>query len=187
MASDQQRAIDDDLLARAIKGDADAFGDLYERHMMSIFRYVYYRVGEIREAEDLTEIIFVKVWQSLHSFKFGKASFRTWIYRVARNALVDHFRTFKQELELPEDAALRSSSPQPEEEVIAMETSEHIAKAIQRLNPQYQEILTLRFINEMSHEEAAQVMGRSVGAVRVLQFRALKALQEQLEQRGGKR
>lgn len=186
MASDQQRVIDDDLVARAIKGDVDAFGDLYERHMMSIYRYVYYRIGEVREAEDLTETIFVKAWRSLRSFKLGKASFRTWIFRVARNSLIDHFRTYKEELELPEDAALRSPFPQPEEEIIEMEKSEQIAQAIQRLNPHYQEILTLRFINEMSHEEAAQVMGKSAGAVRVLQYRALKALQQQLEQKGGR-
>jgi RNA polymerase sigma-70 factor (ECF subfamily) len=185
MVSDQQRATDDDLLARAIKGDADAYGDLYERHMMSIYRHVYYRIGEVREAEDLTETIFLKVWQALPGFKLGKASFKTWIFRVARNALVDYFRTYKEEFELPENAALRSSSPQPEEEVIEMERSEQIAKAIQRLNPQYQEILTLRFINEMSHEEAAQVMGKSAGAVRVLQYRALKELQQQFEQTGG--
>jgi RNA polymerase sigma-70 factor (ECF subfamily) len=186
MTSDRQRAIDDDLLARAMKGDAEAFGDLYERHMMSIYRYVYYRIGEVREAEDLTETVFIKVWQALPGFKLGKASFKTWIYRVAQNALVDHYRTHKEELELPEDASLQSSSPQPEEEVIAMERSEQIGKALRKLNPQHQEILTLRFINEMSHEEAAQVMGKSVGAMRVLQYRALKALQEQLEQFGGK-
>jgi RNA polymerase sigma-70 factor (ECF subfamily) len=185
MASDQQRAIDDGLLARAIKGDADAFGDLYERHLMSIFRYVYYRIGEVREAEDLTETIFVKVWQALPKFKLGKSSFRTWIYRVAHNTLVDHYRTKKEEFELPEDAPIKSSSPLPEEEVIAMERSEQISVAIRRLNPQHQEVLTLRFINEMSHEEAAKVMGKSTGAVRVLQYRALKALQQQLEQSGG--
>jgi RNA polymerase sigma-70 factor (ECF subfamily) len=66
-----------------------------------------------------------------------------------------------------------------------METSEHIGRAIGRLNPQHQEVLTLRFINELSHEETAQVMGRTIGAVRVLQHRALKALQEQLEESGG--
>lgn len=185
MASDQQRAIDDGLLARAIKGDADAFGDLYERHMMSIFRYVYYRIGEVREAEDLTETIFVKAWRALPKFKFGKSSFRTWIYRVAQNTLIDHYRTQKEELELPEDTPLKSSSPLPEEQVIEMERSEQISKAIQRLNPQHQEVLMLRFINEMSHEEAAQVMGKSTGAVRVLQYRALKALQQQLEKSGG--
>jgi RNA polymerase sigma-70 factor (ECF subfamily) len=121
----------------------------------------------------------------LPKFKLGKSSFRTWIYRVAHNTLVDHYRTKKEEFELPEDAPIKSSSPLPEEEVIAMERSEQISVAIRRLNPQHQEVLTLRFINEMSHEEAAKVMGKSTGAVRVLQYRALKALQQQLEQSGG--
>ena len=187
MASDQHASVDDELVARSIKGDAEAFGDLYERYMLSIYRYMYARVGEVREAEDLTETVFIKVWQALPKFKLGKASFRTWLYRVAHNLLVDHFRTQKQELELPADGFLEASSPLPEEQVIEMERSEYLGSIIRRLNPQYQQILTLRFINEMSHEETAQIMDRSKGAVRVLQHRALKALQEQLAQSGGYR
>jgi RNA polymerase sigma-70 factor (ECF subfamily) len=185
MTLSQHSAFDDDLLARAIKGDAEAFGDLYERHMMSIYRYVYYRIGEVREAEDLTETIFVKAWQALPNFRRSKASFKTWLYRVAHNLLVDYYRTLKVELELPEDSLLQSPSPQPEEQVIAMEQSEQIGKAIRKLNPQHQEVLTLRFINDMSHEETGEVMGKSAGAVRVLQHRALKALREQFEKSGG--
>ena len=90
MSSDQHTAIENDLLARAIKGDAEAFGNLYERHMMSIYRYIHYRIGEVQEAEDLTETVFVKVWQAMPNFKMGKASFRTWLYRVAHNLLVDY-------------------------------------------------------------------------------------------------
>ncbi|MGD8813864.1 MAG: sigma-70 family RNA polymerase sigma factor [Anaerolineales bacterium] len=187
MALNRQATIDDELLIRSVKGDAEAFGNLYERHMLSIYRYMYARVGEVREAEDLTETVFIKVWQALPKFKMGKASFRTWLFRVAHNLLVDHFRTRKEELELPADSMLQSSSPLPEEQVIAMERSEYIGSVIRRLKPQYQQILTLRFINELSHEEAAQVMERSIGSVRVLQHRALKALQDQLGQSGGYR
>ncbi len=185
MTSGQHSAFNDDLLARALKGDAEAFGDLYERHMMSIYRYVYYRIGEVREAEDLTETIFLRTWQALPDFKLGKASFKTWLYRVAHNLMVDYYRTHKEELELPEDSEVPSPSPQPEEQVIAMEKSTHIRMAIWKLKPQHQEVLTLRFINELSHKETAEVMGKSVGAVRVLQHRALKALQEQFEKSGG--
>lgn len=185
MRSNQHASIDDELLARSIRGDAQAFGDLYERHLVSIYRYIYTRIGEAREAEDLTETVFIKAWQALPKFKRSRASFRTWLYRVAHNLLVDQYRTHKDEIELPENGRLQSSSPLPEEQVIAMERSEYLAACIRRLNPRYQEILTLRFINEMSHEEAAQVMEKSVGAVRVLQHRALKALQEQLELAGG--
>jgi len=185
MRLNQHASIDDELLARSIRGDAQAFGDLYERYLVPIYRYIYARIGEVREAEDLTETVFVKAWQALPKFKRGKASFRTWLYRVAHNLLVDHHRTHKEEIELPENGKLQSTSPLPEEQVIATERSEYLAAGIRRLNPQYQEILTLRFINEMSHEESAQVMDKSVGAVRVLQHRALKALQEQLDLAGG--
>ncbi len=185
MTSNQHTSIDDELIARSVKGDTEAFGDLYERHLVSIYRYIYARVGEVREAEDLTETVFVKAWQALPKFKREKASFRTWLFRVTHNLMVDYYRTHKEELELPEEGTLQSPSPQPEEEVIAMEESIHLNMAIWKLNPLHQEVLTLRFINEMSHKETAEVMGKSAGAVRVLQHRALKALQEQLEKSGG--
>jgi RNA polymerase sigma-70 factor (ECF subfamily) len=185
MTSNQQTSIDDELIARSVKGDAQAFGDLYERYLVSIYRYIYARIGEVREAEDLTETVFVKAWQALPTFKREKASFRTWLFRVAHNLMVDYYRTFKEEIELPEEDTLQSPSPQPEEDVIAMEDSVHLSTAIWKLNPLHQEVLTLRFVNEMSHKETAEVMGKSVGAVRVLQHRALKALQEQLEKSGG--
>ncbi|MGD2253460.1 MAG: RNA polymerase sigma factor [Anaerolineales bacterium] len=175
---------DEEMVARAIKGDVDAFGDLYQRHLPSIYRYLYYRLGEVLEAEDLTENVFLKAWQGLKSFKKGKGSFRTWLYRVAHNTLIDHYRTMKQESPLQPIEELEAPSPRPEEQVIAKERSQGLARAIARLKPEFQEILTLRFINGMSHMEAGQVMGRSSGAVRVLQHRALKALGEILEGSG---
>ena len=83
---------DSQLAARAIDGDAEAFGDLYERYQNAIYRYIYYRVGEQGEAEDLTETVFLKAWETMPRFRVDQASFKTWLYRVAHNLLVDHRR-----------------------------------------------------------------------------------------------
>lgn len=175
---------EDRMLERAIEGDKRAFGALYEKHMSEIYRYFYYRVSVEQDAEDLTEQAFLNVWQALGRFDPDRASFRTYLYRVAHNLLVDHYRTAKPTEELP-DAPLEdfqaSAEPQPSREDFGME----LTSALRKLNPDYQEILTLRFVNELSHAEAAQVMDRSHGAVRVLQHRALEALRQVLEGESG--
>lgn len=174
---------DTELVERSIEGDTEAFGDLYQRYLSRIYRYIYYRVGEEREAEDLTETVFLKVWEAMPRFRVGEVSFKTWIYRVAHNLLVDHYRT-RKEPPLTMDLDLEDPKPLPEEEVMRQEKQEWISAAIAQLNPDYQQILALRFINGLSHAEASEVVGRSVAAVRVMQHRALKALAKQL--RGGK-
>jgi RNA polymerase sigma-70 factor (ECF subfamily) len=175
---------DEDLLARARKGDAEAFGDLYERYLGPIYRYLYYRVGNVHEAEDLTETVFLKIWQSLASYRQGRASFRTWLFAVAHNLLVDHYRTRRREEALSEGGELISGDPQPEETVMHQERSQLISRVLQSLPLSFQEVLSLRFINGLKHEEAAAILGKSVGAVRVLQHRALKAFEEKMRQWG---
>lgn len=168
------------LLQRAIEGDAKAFGVLYERHMLEIYRYIYYRIGHVQDAEDMTEVVFLKVWESLPSFQPGRASFRTWLYRVAKNSLIDRYRTQKQVEGLP-DYGLQSPAGTPEQSLAQQQDLDDLTPALQKLAPDYQEVLTLRFINELSHAETARIMERSEGAVRVLQHRALKALKEEFQ------
>jgi RNA polymerase sigma-70 factor (ECF subfamily) len=175
----QERA----LICRAAKGDADAFGDLYEQYIGIIFGYIYYRVGDMGLAEDLTETVFLKVWESLSSFDEHRISFKGWLFRVAHNLLVDYYRTRKESEILDEDLDLPDPGLLPEEILINAEQQERIFQAMRKLKTEYQEILTLRFINGLSHEEAARVLNRSVGAVRVLQHRALQSLDHQLQKR----
>ncbi len=173
----QERA----LIRRAAKGDADAFGALYEQHLNLIFRYIYYRVGDAGLAEDFTETVFLKVWESLSSFDERRISFKGWLFRVAHNLLVDYYRTRKESEPLDEDLDLPDPGMLPEEILINTEQQERVFQAMRKLKMEYQEILTLRFINGLSHEEAARVLNRSVGAVRVLQHRALQSLDHHLQ------
>lgn len=168
------------LLERAVEGDKQAFGALYEIYMDEIYRYFFYRLGHVQDAEDMTERTFLKVWESLDRFETGRASFRTWLYRVAHNLLVDHYRTDKPTDPLP-DEPVKAPEAGPEGQVESTQFGAELHAALGQLKPDYQQILTLRFVSDLSHSEAAQVLDRSEGAVRVLQHRALKALREVLE------
>jgi len=173
---------DTDLVLRAIRGDTQAFGELYQRYLRQIYQYIYYRVGDQAEAEDMTETVFLKVWEALPNFRVGKASFSTWLYRVAHNLLVDRYRTQKTTLSLDSQPAqkIRDRAPSPEDEVIRQEEHERISAAIARLAPDYQQVLVLRFIEKLPHSEVARILDRSEPAVRVLQYRALRALADEL-------
>jgi RNA polymerase sigma-70 factor (ECF subfamily) len=169
---------DNQLIQMAVRGDANAFGDLYERYLRAIYRYVYCWVGDAREAEDLTERVFLKVWESLPGFRVGAVSFRSWLYRAARNLLIDRHRTRKNESSLPEEGVLRESLEvlSPEDRLILRERQERMHAALSALRPEYREVLILRFKNGLSHAEVGEILEKTEGAVRVLQHRALRAL-----------
>jgi RNA polymerase sigma-70 factor (ECF subfamily) len=175
------------LVELAIGGDAEAYGDLYERYMYLVYRHIYYRVGDIKLAEDLTETVFLKVWENLSRFEPTRISFKGWLFRVAHNLLVDYYRTLKQSQSIDDGFELPDPRLSPEDQIIITEQEEVLLKAIKELKQEYQNILTLRFINGLSHAETADILGRSIGAVRVLQHRALKALGDQIEALKGNR
>lgn len=174
----RRRHADEVLIRRAVAGDKQAFGELYERHLDEVYRYIFYRTADPREAEDLTETVFLKVWEALPRFRPEETSFRTWLYRVAHNLVVDHYRTRKTATQLEEGSALPDPSPSPEQQIMAREREQQIARWIAKLPPDYQQVLTLRFVQDLSHAETAQILGRSEAAVRVLQYRALRALRK---------
>ena len=171
---------DDHLVRRAIAGDGDAFGALYQRHMASIYRYIYYRVGDATEAEDMTETTFLRVWEGLPRFVPDRIAFRSWLYRVAHNLLIDHYRTRKPQVSLELADQVHDPAPPPETALLAQSERRWLAEAICRLNPEHQQLLALRFIAGFTHAESSRIIGRSEPATRVLQHRALKALRAKL-------
>lgn len=164
------------LTARARQGDKEAYGDLYELYLDEIYRYVYYRVNNEADAEDLTEQVFLKAWENLSNYR-GDVPLKAWLYRIARNATVDHYRTKKQDIPLEESESFVDKQEQPEEKALNQETALRLNGAISKLSPLHQDVIVLRFVNGYSTEEIAQILERSTGAVRVLQHRALKAIQ----------
>jgi RNA polymerase sigma-70 factor (ECF subfamily) len=179
---DQQSIVkDDELVLRAGRGDKLAYGVLYERYLDLIFRYVFYRVANREEAEDLTEQVFIKAWESLPHPDREKPirHFKAWIYRIAHNMIVDHHRTKKEWLAFNDKTVIGKATNENPESIVAIhQENQVLAKAIAGLEPQMQQVLIHRFINGYSHAETADLIGLKENHVRVIQYRALKNLRQ---------
>lgn len=180
MPSENNELSDQELLARALQGDTDAFGDLYERYLDEIQRYIFYRVANRHDAEDLTETVFLKAWEALPRFKSSNVNLRAWLYRIAHNTLIDHYRTHKLTTDLSAEQ-MRDAQPNPERQIQDRDEQKRLAILIRSLDADLQQIIVCRFVNGLSHAETAQIMGIKEGHVRVRQFRALQKLRELLE------
>lgn len=166
------------LVELAQSGDSEAFGQLYDHYADQIFRYVYYRVGERTLAEDLTGDAFVRALRALPRFTWQGTDFGAWLTTIARNLITDHYKSSrtKREIvadELPETNDTRSG---PEQAAIANDAHDALIRAMQDLPDDQRECLTSRFILERSIAETAAIMGRSPGAIKQLQLRAIRAL-----------
>lgn len=165
-----------ELVQQAIKRDAQAFGELYRQHLARVYRYIFYRVGNETEAEDLTEQVFLKAWEALPRFREQGLPFSAWLYRLAHNLVIDYRRTRHEAAEL--DEALLDTRPGPDEIAGWRLDIQTLQQAIGQLTLEQQHVLVLRFVQGLSHAETAAIMGKNQGAVRALQHRALAALYE---------
>jgi RNA polymerase sigma-70 factor (ECF subfamily) len=175
---------DEQLIIKSKNGDAEAFGELYERYAEVIFRYVYSHIQNRLDAEDLTEDIFLRAWKALPKYDERGLPFSAFLFRAARNSLIDFYRQQKS-VQSIEDVELHANEPGPEESVIDRFANMDLRKTLAELREDYRSVIIFRFLSGLSPEETAQVMQRSVGAIRVLQHRALTALKELLERGSG--
>lgn len=187
MTPDSPQTQEEVLIKRASQGDKQAFGVLYETYMDQIFRYIYYRVANSFEAEDLTENVFLNAWQAMPKLaaKNDKPhNFRAWLYRIAHNLVVDHHRSHNPAISLDEALSIADPKAGPESTTQTNQDSQQLALAINKLEPNLQQVLVCRFINQLSHSETAEIMKIEPGYVRVLQHRALKKMAELLVNEG---
>jgi RNA polymerase sigma-70 factor (ECF subfamily) len=173
------------LVDRAKAGDTDAFAQLYDRYLDTIYRYVYYRVGSRQLAEDLTSETFLRALRSMGTFTWQGRDFGAWLVTIARNLVADHFKSsrFRLEVTIADMVATEGateSAESPEGVVIRSLTNAALLAAVKRLNPQQQECLVLRFLQGLSVAETAKVMGKNEGAVKTLQYRAVRTLAQLL-------
>jgi RNA polymerase sigma-70 factor (ECF subfamily) len=169
----------DDLAKRVSKRDTDAFQVLYESHLDTVYRYVYYKVGNGQLAEDLTQHIFMKAWEAIHRYQWRELPFQHWLLRLARNAVIDHYRSMK-----PTNSSLLdpvSVGVDPEVEIAQSEMVNTLQDAVRQLPDEQREVIVLRFIEQMPHADVARHLGKSAATVRVIQHRALQALRKLLE------
>jgi RNA polymerase sigma-70 factor (ECF subfamily) len=164
----------------AIRHSTEVFAELYEQYMPMVFRFFSYRVGEIHLAEDLTSAVFEKALTRFESYKADRASFATWLFSIARNTLIDHFRVSGRRKTLPIDEMPMTSNGgnSPENGVIHKEELKQLQVCLAKLSPQEQEIISLKFGGEMTNRQIAKMLGLSESNVGTIIYRSVKKLRD---------
>ena len=173
---------DEDTLQSASLGDKDAFGELYERYVDRIFNYVYYRTGNIHDAEDLTARVFQRAMNHIQNYTDRGVPFSAWLYRIAHNLVANWHRdrSRKQEIPINDLPVLPSRGDHPESNLVRSQEEDVLLRLIRRLPPDRQQLLILKFVEDLSNAEIGQIMGRSEGAVKSLYHRTLLALRDDI-------
>jgi RNA polymerase sigma-70 factor (ECF subfamily) len=170
------------LVERAQAGETEAFGLIYDRYVDTVFRFIYFRVGNRQLAEDLTSDTFLRALKRIGSFTWQGRDLGAWLVTIARNLVADHFKSGRYRLEittgdvLDADKEDRGPEGSPEVAVVDHITNVTLLTAVKRLNPEQQECIVLRFLHGFSVAETAQAMGKNEGAIKALQYRAVRAL-----------
>jgi RNA polymerase sigma-70 factor, ECF subfamily len=170
------------LVERAQGGEAEAFGLIYDRYVDTVFRFIYFRVGNRQLAEDLTSDTFLRALKRIGSFTWQGRDLGAWLVTIARNLVADHFKSGRYRLEvtsgdvLDADREDRGPEGSPEAAVVDHITNVALLTAVKQLNPEQQECIVLRFLHGFSVAETAQTMGKNEGAIKALQYRAVRAL-----------
>jgi RNA polymerase sigma-70 factor (ECF subfamily) len=172
---------DEEILARASAGDKDAFGMLYERYVERIFNYVYYRTGNVNDAEDLTARVFQRAMSHIVNYTDRGVPFVAWLYRIAHNLIANWHRdrSRRQEIQLS-DTQIVAKGDQPETTLVHSEQNESLLKLIRSLPAERQTLLILKFVEHYSNAEIGVIMGRTEGAVKSLYHRTLLILRDQI-------
>jgi RNA polymerase sigma-70 factor (ECF subfamily) len=166
------------LVQLAQDGDGEAFGQLYDAYSDTVYRYIYYRVGSKATAEDLTSETFLRALRRIGTFTWQGRDFGAWLVTIARNLVADHFKSSRFRLEVTTGEMLDANEVErsPEDSVLEQLSNEALLTAVRKLNPQQQECVTLRFLQGLSVAETARVMGKNEGAIKTLQYRAVRTL-----------
>lgn len=180
-----QRFVSDTPLEKAVfeaaqQGDNHSFGKLYDYHFDAIFRFVYYRTNHQQTAEDLTEEVFLKAFRSLPSLKGGTETLRGWLYSIARNTIIDHYRKAKETINLDALEELPSYEDSVVDRLEASDDTVALLETLKKLSSEQQTILKLRFFENLSIAEIAATLNKSEGNIRIIQHRGLQQLKKLL-------
>ncbi len=180
--SEPDSGADDSILIARAKADQEAFGELYERYVERIQRYIYYRTGSDADAEDLTARTFMKAWEHIGNYDDRGLPFSAWLYRIAHNLVANWHRdrSRRQIISLDDLGQWQINEDGPELKAALAEDKAMLQQAISRLPLDRQELLALKFVDLLSNAEIGAVMGRSEGAVKSLYHRTLLSLREEI-------
>jgi RNA polymerase sigma-70 factor (ECF subfamily) len=173
---------EDAILESAIDGDSEAFGVLYERYVGKIFNYIYYRVGNVSDAEDLTERVFLRALRHINNYTHRGLPVSAWLYRIAHNLVANWHRdnSRRKDVPLDEGMLLTQHFNFPEHELLRSEERNRLLAVIHELPEERQELLILKFVDDLSNAEIGRVMGRTEGAIKSLYHRTLLSIRDDL-------
>ncbi len=180
--SNLQETDDSELIACAAKGDREAFGALYERYVFRVFRHVYYLTGDSHTAEDLTAQTFLNALEAIPRYEVRGVPFLAWLLRIAYNLTVNH-KKLRQNgaAPLPEAVEVQSTLYSPEASCEAGVDGKRVWEGVRKLRGNQRQVIVMRFIDGLSYADIATVLGKSIGTVRVIQYRALCTLRRRME------
>lgn len=171
----------DELVKKSKAGDSTSFGKIYDLLLDRVYRFVYFRIGNKEETEDLTQVIFFKIWQNLVKYQQRDGvPFEAWVFRIARNQLADYYRVKKITIPIDE-IEIEDTKPSPEQIADNVLNKDRVLKGLKKLNDSYREIIIMKFIEDLSNKEISKILKKQESYVRVLQNRALKALRKVIE------
>lgn len=172
------------LIERAAEGDSAAFSTLYQEHLDPIYRFVQYRVNNKEDAEDLTQTVFMKAWKSLPNMREGSVVFSSWLYTIARNTVIDYWKK-KRNVRIEDEETFFSSIPDARPiasaQVEIADDVQLLKRAMSALSTEQRALVTLRFLEDRTTEEIAATMKKNPAAIRAMQYRAIKALKEEMQ------
>jgi RNA polymerase sigma-70 factor (ECF subfamily) len=171
---------DETLVGRATAGDREAFGELYDRCVRRVFRHVLYMINDVDLAEDLTEQTFLRALEAIHRYERRGVPFLAWLLRIARNLYLNDRRVQRNNSSI-HNKWNGGTTASPEFYCEAKLDGEEVWRAVRALDGDQRQVIVLRFMDGLSYADVADVLGKSVGAVRVAQYRALRALRRRLE------
>jgi RNA polymerase sigma-70 factor (ECF subfamily) len=178
---------DKKLLFRIKKKDRDAFLEAYDLYVDDIYRFVYFKTGNEDDARDLTSEVFLKVWNYAQSKGLdGSKSLRAFIYKTARNSVIDYYRKLKEgrvDIGEENENSFPDEKQNLEEDMAIADDIALIKENLTKLKDEYREVILMRFVDELSFSEIADITGKTIGNIRVLTFRALQALRELIEEK----
>ena len=169
-----------DLIRRAQEGEPSVVGEIYERYQRGIYRYLYYRIGDLHTAEDLTSEVFLRMIEKLPNYSGHSLAFRAWLFQIARNLSIDHYRrmSVRKNVQLVEEHP--EGKDEPLEMITKELTSQKLYHALVKLPENQRDVIVMRFVVGMPVREVAETLHKSENSVKGLQRRALKSLRETL-------
>lgn len=172
-----------ELVERARQGDSEAFGHIYDRFVDRVYGFVLHQVGNPADAEDITTGVFLDALKQIGRFRWKGAGFSAWLFRIARNDVLDFFRKQgrSRETELSEETLRQPAATLVDEQVAADWEAEELRRAIRGLSPDQQQVVLLKLLMNFSNRQIGEVLGKKEGAIKALQHRALLALKESLQ------